>query len=80
MLCGRGGFSEIHRGGRKFGRFGLQCQPGRSSVRNIFEGSFTEEGKRAGDNFFERGFKLEASETRNKLYSTYSAERGAIGD
>ena len=41
-------------------------------MRNILEGSFTEEGTGAGNAIFEGGFKFSASETRNNLYSTAS--------
>ena len=36
-----------------FGGLGLQGQPDGFSVRNIFEGSFTEEVTRAGNAIFE---------------------------
>ena len=65
MVCGQGGgLSRLHRGGRTFGELGLQGQPDGSSVRNIFEGSFTEEGAGSGNAIFEGGFKFAASEAR----------------
>ena len=42
-------------------------------MRNIFEGSFTEEGTGAGKDIFEGGFKFAASEARKKSDSTASA-------
>ena len=53
MVCGQGGISGICIGGRTFGGLVLQGHPGGSSVRNIFEGSFTEEGTGAGKVIFE---------------------------
>ena len=47
-------------------------------MRNIFEGSFNEEGTRSGKAIFEGGFKFEASEARKKFNSTYSVDQGAI--
>ena len=52
MVCGRGGLSGICRGGRTFGGLGLQGHPDGSSVSNIFEGSFTEEGAVSGKAIF----------------------------
>ena len=40
------------------GRLGTQGQPNGSSVRNIFEGSFNEEGTGSGKDIFEGGFKF----------------------
>ena len=59
MLYGQGGLSGLHRGGRTFGRLRLQGHPDGSSVRNIVEGSFTEEGKGSGKAIFKGGFNLE---------------------
>ena len=56
-----------------FGGLGLQGQPDGSSVRNMFQGSFTEEGTGAGKDIFELGFKFSASEARKKLYIKASA-------
>ena len=72
MVCGREGLSGLSRGGRPFGELGLQCQPNGSSVRNIFEGSFTEEGTGSGKAVFEGVFKFVASEARKKSNSTAS--------
>ena len=36
-------------------------------MRNIFEGSFTEERPVSGNTIFEGGFKFSASEARNKF-------------
>ena len=43
-----------------FGGLGLKCQLDRFSVRNIFEGSFTEEGTGEVKYIFEGGFKFSA--------------------
>ena len=79
VVCGQRGFSGLHRRGRTFGGLGLKGQPDGSSVRNIFEDSFTEKGTLAGKAIFEGGFKFETSEARKKFKSTYSADQGAIG-
>ena len=50
-----------HRGGRSFGKLGLQYHPDGYSVRNIFEGSFTEEVTVSVKAIFEGEFKLSAS-------------------
>ena len=55
-----------------FGGLGLQGQPDGSSVRNIFEDSFNEEGMEAGKAIFEGGFKFAASEARKRFDSTAS--------
>ena len=47
-------------------------------MRNIFEGSFTEEGVGAVKAIFEVGFKFAASEARKKLDSTSSSDQGMI--
>ena len=49
-------------------------------MRNMFEVSFTEEITVSVKSIFEMGFKFSASEERNKLYSTESADRGEIGE
>ena len=54
----------------QFVGLGLQGQPGGSSVRNIFEGSLTEEITGSVKAIFEGGLKFAASESRNKLDST----------
>ena len=64
MVCGKLGLSGFFIGSIKFGRLVLQGHPDGSSVRNIFEGSFTEEGMGAGEAIFEGGFKYAASEAR----------------
>ena len=79
MVCGRGGLSGIYRGGRKFGGLGLQGHPDGSLVSNIFEGSFTEEGKGPGKAIFEGGFKFSASEERKEFYRKASVDQGEIG-
>ena len=50
VVCGRGGLSGsgLYIRGRKFVGLGLQGQPDRLSVRNIFEVPFTEERTGAG--------------------------------
>ena len=58
----------------------MQVHPDGSSVRNIFEGSFTEEGTESGKVIFGEGFKLAASEERKKFDSTCSADWGGIED
>ena len=72
MVCGKGGLSGLCIGGRTFGGLGLQDHSNVSLVSNIFEGSFIEEVKLSGKSIFEVGFKLAASEERNKLDSTAS--------
>ena len=64
VVCGRGVLSGLHTGGRTFGGLGLQGQPDRSSERNIFDDSYTEEGTVAGEDIFEGGFNFSASEPR----------------
>ena len=64
MVCVGGGLSGLRRGGRTFDRMGLQGQPDGYSVRNMFEGSFTEEGTGAAKYIFDRGFNFAASEER----------------
>ena len=78
--CGRGGISGPHKGGKTFGRLGLKGQSDGFSVRNVFEGSFTEEGKEAGNDIFEGGFRFSASEARKKFDSTASDDQGVIGE
>ena len=75
MVCGGGGggLSGLHRGGSTFGGLGLQGQPDGSSVRNVFEGSFTEEGTGSGKAIFEGGFKFSASGARKNFDSAASA-------
>ena len=80
MVCGQGGLSILHRGGIKFDGLGLQDQPNGSSVRNVFEGLFTEKEMGAGKAIFEGGFKFEASEARKQFDSTASADGGEIGE
>ena len=80
MVYERGGLSGLRREGRTFGGLGLQGYPDGYSVRNVFEGSFTEDGTGSGKSFFEGGFKFAASESRKKFDSTASADRGAIGE
>ena len=48
----------------------MKGHTGGSSVRNIFEGSFNEVGKVAGNDIFEGVFKFEASDSRKKFNST----------
>ena len=65
---------------QKIGGLGLQGQPDGSSVSNIFEGSFTEEGTRARTDIFEGGLNFAAYEARKKFDSTASAYQGVIGE
>ena len=44
LLYGKGGLTGLRRGVRMFGGLGMQVQTYISSVRNIYEGSFTGEG------------------------------------
>ena len=53
----------------------LQGHSHGSSVRNIFEGLFTEEVTGSVKDIFEGGFKIAASEERKKLNSTASSDR-----
>ena len=80
VICEQGGLSGICRGGRTFGGLGLQVQPDGSSVSNIFEGLFTEEGTGSGKAIFKGGFKFSASETTEKFDSTYSIDQGEFGE
>ena len=64
MVCGRRGLFGNGIGGRTFGRLGFQGQPDVSLERNIFEDSFIEEGKGAGNAIFQEGFNFGASEAR----------------
>ena len=73
MVYGQGGLSELRRGGRSFGGLGLQGHPDGFYLRNLFEGSFTEEGTGAGKAVFEGVFTFEASEASNNFDSTDSA-------
>ena len=72
MVCGGGGLSELYRGRRTFGELGLQSRSDLSSVRNCFEGSFTDEITVSGRTMFEGGCKSAASEARKKFKSTAS--------
>ena len=65
VVCGRGGLSGLHRGGRIFGGLSLQGQYDRFPERNIFEYSCNEEGTGAGKDVFEGGFKFAAYDSRN---------------
>ena len=56
----------------------MKGQPDGSSVENICEGSFTEEGTGPGKAIFEKGLRFSASEARKKFYITDSEDRGAI--
>ena len=73
MVYGVGGLYRLCRRCRTFCGLGIQGQPDGYSVRNIFEGSFTEEGTGAVKAIFEGGFKVAASEARKKFYRTDSA-------
>ena len=64
--------SSIGAGVFKICGLGLQGQPDGSSVRNIFEGSFTEEVEGSGKDFLEGGSNFSASEARKNFDSTAS--------
>ena len=53
----------------------MQGQPDGSSVRNIFEGSFTKEGTGAVNDIFEGVLIFSASEAREDFDSTSSKSR-----
>ena len=53
----------------------MQGQSDGSSVRNIFEGSFTAEVTGTGNCIFEGGFKFSASTTRKKFDITDSEDQ-----
>ena len=55
-----------------FGGLWIQGYPYVSSVRNIFEGSWTEEVTGAVKDIFEGGFKFASCEARKNFDSTYS--------
>ena len=83
MVCGREGLSGICIGGRTFGWLGIQGQTDGSSVRNIYEALFNEEGMRAGKAVFEGVFNFAASEYNDNFDSTDSSfqieeERSAL--
>ena len=80
MVCGRGGIYGIHRGGINFGGLGLKDKFYGSSVSNVFEGSFNEEVTGEGKDISEGSFKYSTYDERKKLYSTASADWGAIGE
>ena len=65
--------SILGTGGLKFGGLWIEGKPDVSSVRNIFEGSCTEEGKGSGKDIFEVGFNFSASEERDNFDRTDSA-------
>ena len=73
MVYGVGGLYRLCRRCRTFCGLGIQGQPDGYSVRNIFEGSFTEEGTGAVKAIFEGGFKFSASETSEKFNITASS-------
>ena len=79
MVFLRGSIYGLRIGGRTFGGFGVKDQSDVSSVSNISEGSFTEEGTGAGKAIFEGGFKFAASEARKNFNITDSVYRGEIG-
>ena len=72
MVCVPGGLSGIRTVGKTFGGLGMQDQPDGSSVINMFEGSFTEEGTGAVKDIFEGGFKFVAYEAGKKFDSIAS--------
>ena len=51
----------------------MKGKPDGYSVINILEVSFNGQGKVAGKDIFEGGFKFEASESRKKFDRMYSA-------
>ena len=63
-----------------FGEFWLQGHPDGSSMRNIFEGSLTEEVTGVGKYVSDWWFKFAASEERDKLNSVDSEEQVEIGE
>ena len=56
----------------------MQGQPNGFSVRNIFEGSLTEEVKGSGKDIFVGGFNFVASEARMNFNIPASAYQGVI--
>ena len=80
MVFGQGSLSGICIGGRTFGGLGLKGRSYESSLRNMFQGSLTEEGKVSGKSIFEGGFKFTASESRNQFNRTASTDLGDIGE
>ena len=63
---------RIGAGGFKFGGLRLQGKPDGSPVRNIFEGSLTEEVTGSRKAFLEGGSNFSASEARRKFNGTDS--------
>ena len=66
-------------GGRTFSGLGIRRQTVGSSVRTIFQSSFTEEVMGARKSIFEGVFKFSASWGKKKLNRTDAADRGDIG-
>ena len=79
MVGGQEGISELCRGGRPVGEFEIQGRTDGYSVRNIFEGFFTEEVTGSRKAIFVGGFKFSASEARKNIDSTDSAYQRSIG-
>ena len=67
MVCVLGGLSGLNIGSRTFIRLGIQGKPDGYSVINIIEDSFTKEGKVAGKDIFEGGFKFEDSKGKEEF-------------
>ena len=70
MVCGQGGLSGLHIGGRTLGRLGMQVHPEGYSVINNFEDLLTQEGTVLVKAVFEGGFNFSASESRKQSSST----------
>ena len=80
MVRVQGGISGLRIGGRTFFVLGLKDQLDGSSVRDIFEVSFTEDVKGAEKDIFEGLFRFSASVSRKMFDSTASEYQGAIGE
>ena len=63
VVCVKGGLYGLYIRVRMFGVYGLKFQPDTSSVRNIFEASFTEEVTGSGKAIFVGGFTFVSSES-----------------
>ena len=59
---------------------GMQGYPGGSALKNIFEGSFTEDAMGALKDIFEGRFKFADSEARKNVDRPTSADQGSIGN
>ena len=67
MVCEPGGISGLHIVDKMLVGLVMQGKPDGYSVINIIEDSFTKEGKVAGKDIFEGGFKFEDSKGKEEV-------------